>query len=224
MTNFILVPGMWLGGWAWDAVAARLREAGHDVTALSLDLRAGATLDTHIEQVTSAISDAEDVVLVGHSYGGLPVRGAADRLPARVARVIYVDSGPVPDGVSQADMGAPATVDDGLIPPPSFDPADDPVQFAGLDGMSEWILARALPHPVASAEQPLKLDSAEQPPTDLLCTTFAAQTVHQMIDEGHPFFSGLDRRDYRVHELPTGHWAMFSRPDDLAAMLSSLVA
>ena len=224
MTNFILVPGMWLGGWAWDAVAAPLRAAGHDVTALTLDLSAGTTLDTHIEQVTSAVADAEDVVLVGHSYGGLPVRGAADRVPQRVARVIYVDSGPLPDGVSQADVSPPGTVDDGLIPPPSFDPVDDPVQFAGLDGMTAWIRARAVPHPVASAESPLKLHSADQPPTDLVCTTFAAQVVHRMIDEGHPFFSGLDRRDYHVHELPTGHWAMFSRPDDLAAMLHDLVA
>lgn len=224
MTNFILVPGMWLGGWAWDAVAAPLRAAGHDVTALTLDLSPGTTLDIHIEQVTSAVADAEDVVLVGHSYGGLPVRGAADRLPERVARVIYVDSGPLPDGVSQADMGAPATVEAGLIPPPSFDPADDPVQFAGLDGMTAWIRARAVPHPVASAESPLKLHSPDQPPTDLLCTTFAAGDVHRMIEEGHPFFSGLDRRDYRVHELPTGHWAMFSRPDDLAAMLHDLVS
>ncbi len=223
MTNFILVPGMWLGGWAWDAVATRLREAGHDVTALSLDLTAEATLDTHIEQVQAAVDDAADVVLVGHSYGGLPVRGAADRLAGRIARVIYVDSGPVPDGVSQADMSAPATVDGAFIPPPSFDPADDPVQFAGLDGMTDRIRARAVPHPLASAVAPLKLDSAEQPPTDLLCTTFAAVVVHQMIEEGHPFFSGLDRRDYRVHELPTGHWAMFSRPDDLAAMLDALV-
>jgi pimeloyl-ACP methyl ester carboxylesterase len=218
------VPGMWLGGWAWDAVAARLREAGHDVSALNLDLTAGATLDTHIEQVTAAVGDATEVVLVGHSYGGLPVRGAADRLPGSVARVIYVDSGPVPDGMSQADMGPPATVDGAFIPPPSFAPADDPVLFAGLDGMAEEIRARAVPHPLASAVAPLKLGSAEQPPTDLVCTTFAAAVVHQMIDEGHPFFSGLDRRDYRVHELPTGHWAMFSRPDELAALLHSLVA
>lgn len=223
MTNFILVPGMWLGGWAWDAVATRLRDAGHDVTALDLDLTADATLDTHIGQVTAAVADAVDVVLVAHSYGGLPVRGAVDRLPGRVARVIYVDSGPVPNGMAQADMGPPATVDGAFIPPPSFDPADDPVQFAGLDGMTDRIRARAVPHPLASAVAPLKLDSPEQPPTDLLCTTFAAPVVHQMIEEGHPFFSGLDRRDYRVHELPTGHWAMFSRPGDLATMLDALV-
>lgn len=221
MTNFILVPGMWLGGWAWDAVAAPLRAAGHDVTAVDLDLSAGATLDTHLEQVTSAAGDAADVVLVGHSYGGLPVRGAADRI--KVSRVIYVDSGPLPDGVAQADVSAPASPDGVFIPPPSFDPADDPVQFAGLDGMTATLRARAVPHPLASATAPLRLTSPDQPPTDLVCTTFAAAVVHQMIDSGHPFFAGLDRRDYRVHELPTGHWAMFSRPADLAALLDSLV-
>lgn len=224
MTNFILVPGMWLGGWSWDAVATPLRKAGHDVTALDLDLTAGATVDTHISQITSALADAADVVLVGHSYGGLPVRGAVDQLPKNVARVIYVDSGPVPDGTSQSDMGGKADVDGEFVPPPSFDPVDDPVQFAGLEHMTDWIRARAVPHPLASTTSPLRLDSASQPPTELLCTTFAAAVVHQMIDEGHPFFAGLDRRDYRVHELPTGHWPMFSRPVELASMLASIAS
>ncbi|MEU0553692.1 alpha/beta hydrolase [Dactylosporangium sp. NPDC006015] len=214
MTHFILVPGMWLGGWAWDAVAAPLRSAGHDVTALSLDLRAGATLDDHISQVTAAVADAAEVVLVGHSYGGLPVRGAADLL--KVSRVIYVDSGPLPDGVSQADVSPPASPDGVFIPPPSFDPADDPVQFAGLHPSQ---FSRAVPHPLASALSPLRLSSAAQPPTDLICSTFAVADVHQMIDGDHPFFAGLDRGDYRVHELPTGHWPMLSRPADLAAVI-----
>jgi pimeloyl-ACP methyl ester carboxylesterase len=216
MTHFILVPGMWLGGWAWDAVAAPLRAAGHDVTALSLDMGPDATLETHIAQVTAAVT--ADAVLVGHSYGGLPVRGAADRVA--VSRVIYVDSGPLPDGVSQADVSPPGETDGVFIPPPSFDPADDPVQFAGL---SPALRSRAVPHPLASALSPLRLSSPAQPPTDLVCTTFAADTVQQMIDNNHPFFAGLDRTDYRVHELPTGHWAMLSRPADLAALLSSLV-
>ncbi|MET7419248.1 alpha/beta fold hydrolase [Dactylosporangium sp. NPDC005555] len=217
MTHFILVPGMWLGGWAWDAVAAPLRAAGHDVTALDLDLSAGATLDTHISQVTAAVGDAADVVLVGHSYGGLPVRGAADRV--KVARVIYVDSGPLPDGVAQADVSPPGDTDGVFIPPPSFDPADDPVQFAGL---IPALLRRAVPHPLASALSPLRLSSASQPPTELICTTFPLELVRQMIDSDHPFFAGLDRSDYRVHELPTGHWAMFSRPADLAELLIRL--
>ncbi|HTJ35520.1 MAG TPA: alpha/beta hydrolase [Dactylosporangium sp.] len=228
MTNFILVPGMWLGAWAWDAVAEPLRRDGHTVTAVTLGglaeraAEAGtATLESHIADVVAAAGGHDEVTLVGHSYGGLPVRGAADRLAGQVRRVVYVDSGPVPDGVAQADFSpGDDTAAVGDVPPPSFDPADDPAMFAGLEGRSAWILERATPHPRGSVVQPLRLRSAEQPPTDLVCSTFTKETVDGMIAAGHPFFAGLDRRDYRVRELPTGHWPMFSRPDDLAALLA----
>jgi hypothetical protein len=55
-----------------------------------------------------------------------------------------------------------------------------------------------------------------------VCNTFPVPVVREMIDAGHPFFAGLDRRDYRVHELPSGHWPMFSRPRELAAMLADI--
>ncbi|WP_433047428.1 esterase/lipase family protein [Dactylosporangium sp. CS-033363] len=224
MTNFILVPGMWLGAWAWDAVAEPLRAAGHDVTAVTLGglaERAGepATLDSHIDDIVAAAGDRGAVTLVGHSYGGLPVRGAVERLGDRVTRVAYVDSGPVPDGTAQADFSGLAEVD---VPPPSFDPADDPQQFAGLEGRSAELRARSTPHPKESVNGRLRLLKAEQPPTELVVSTFAKADAEQMIAAGHPFFAGLDRRDYRVHALPTGHWPMFSRPADLASLLAAL--
>ncbi|MFG2043301.1 esterase/lipase family protein [Dactylosporangium sp. NPDC048998] len=228
MTNFILVPGMWLGAWAWDAVAEPLRGAGHDVTAVTLGglaeraAEAGdATLDSHIADVVAAAGGRDEVTLVAHSYGGLPVRGAVERLAGRVARVVYVESGPVPDSTAQADF-TPAPEAGGDVPPPSFDPADDPVLFAGLAGRSAWIRERATPHPWPAVAAPLRLRGPDQPPTELVCCTFTKETVEGMIAGGHPFFAGLDRRDYRVHELPTGHWPMFSRPADLAALLGGL--
>ncbi|WP_433077567.1 lipase family alpha/beta hydrolase [Dactylosporangium sp. CA-052675] len=222
MTNFVLVPGMWLGAWAWDEVAEHLRAAGHDVTAVTLGglaERAGepATLETHIGDVVAAAGDAPAVVLVGHSYGGLPVRGAVERLGGRVTRAVYVDSGPVPDGTAQADFSAPGP--DADVPPPSFDPADDPGLFAGLEGRSAWIRQRCTPHPYATVTGRLRLREPLQPPTDLVVSTFTRANVERMIADGHPFVAGLDRRDYRVRELPTGHWPMFSRPADLAALL-----
>nr|BFE55770.1 hypothetical protein GCM10020063_002960 [Dactylosporangium thailandense] len=225
MTNFVLVPGMWLGAWAWDEVAEPLRAAGHDVTAVTLGglaERAGepATLESHIEDVVAAAGDAPAVVLVGHSYGGLPVRGAVERLGSRVTRVAYVDSGPVPDGTAQADFSA--GVPDADVPPPSFDPADDPVLFAGLEGRAAQIRGRCTPHPCATVAGKLRLRHPQQPPTDLVVSTFTRANVERMIADGHPFFAGLDRRDYRVRELPTGHWPMFSRPADLAAVLGGV--
>ncbi|GGM73369.1 esterase [Dactylosporangium sucinum] len=220
---------MWLGGWAWDSVAAPLRSAGHEVTAVSPDLAATATLDSHTAQVVAAVGDRSGVVLVAHSYGGFPARAAVEVLGGRLARVVYVESGPMPDGSVQADFEGPsaraaaeATVVDGLLPPPSFDPADNPVLFGGLDGLSATIRARALPHPWSTATGALRVRSLEQPPTDLVCSTFPEAAVHEMIAAGHPYFAGLDRRDYRVHALPTGHWPMFSRPSDLASLLATL--
>ncbi|GAA3451907.1 alpha/beta fold hydrolase [Dactylosporangium matsuzakiense] len=231
MTNLILVPGMWLGAWAWDAVAEPLRAAGHSVTAVTLGglaERAGeagsATLESHIDDVVAAAGRAAGpVTLVAHSYGCFPVRGAVERLGDRVTRVVYVDSGPVPDGASQAEYGGSEPDPSGAdVPPPSFDPADDPRLFAGLEGRSAWIRERATPHPHATIAAKLRLERPEQPATDLVISTFTRENVEQMIAAGHPFFAGLDRRDYRVHELPTGHWPMFSRPADLAALLDRL--
>jgi pimeloyl-ACP methyl ester carboxylesterase len=248
MTNFILVPGMWLGGWAWDAVATPLRRAGHHVTAVTLGGLAEraaeaveATLDSHIADVVEAArksgehhdrGEHGDLTLVAHSYGCVPVRGAVEHLEGRVKRVIYVDSGPLPDGAAQADFGGPqaraeterSLIDGYLIPPPTFDPADDPVLCAGLDGMAAWIRDRATPHPWATAAAHLRLRSTDQPPTDLVCNTFPEPMVREMIEAGHPFFAGLDHRDYRIHELPTGHWPMFSRPRELAALLADIAA
>jgi pimeloyl-ACP methyl ester carboxylesterase len=164
MTTFVLVPGAWLGGLAWDGVATRLRGDGHDVypvTLSGLGERAAAgspdtDLDTHIDDIVSVIDDnnLRDVVLVGHSYGGVPVTGAADRRADRVREMVFVDSGPAPNGVAQADF-SPAEAREAtdrlvaeqgngwLMPPIAFDPAEDPVNLAGLDGRGVIVVATA---------------------------------------------------------------------------------
>src|SRR5687768_12643354 len=110
MTQFVLVPGAWLGGWAWRDVAERLRRAGHDAYPVTLTglgervhlARPEVDLEMHIADVTNLVEfeDLADVVLVGHSYAGLVVEGVADRIPDRVAKVVYLDTGPMPDGWS----------------------------------------------------------------------------------------------------------------------------
>lgn len=225
---------MWLGAWAWDAVAEPLRRAGHEVHAVTLagvaerapEAASGEVdLDRHVADIVGLIEreDLRDVVLVGHSYGGVPARVVADRTPERVARVVYVDSGPLPDGVSQADVGG--RPEGATVPPPSWDPADDPTNNAGLDAATVALLhERATAHPAGSATQPVRLRKPEQPPTDLVLTTLPIDAVRAMIDGNDPFFTGLDRRDYRLHELPTGHYPMFSRPAELAELLAGLGA
>lgn len=244
MTDIVLVPGMWLGAWAWEAVTEPLRAAGHrvhPVTLTGVAERAGepgaaaADLDTHTDELVELLieKDLRDVLLVGHSYGGFPVTAAADRLPERIARVVYVDSGPVPDGVAQFDLNEPdeqarlrATLVGGgaLLPPPPWDPEQDPVLQAGLaEPALTWLRERSTPHPFGSATQPIRRP-ADPPvvPTTLIACLFPLAQVRAMIDSGHPFFAGLAGADLRA--LPTGHWPMFSEPERLAELLAELAS
>ncbi|QXJ19654.1 alpha/beta fold hydrolase [Actinomadura graeca] len=108
MATFVLVPGHWFGGWVWDEVAAVLRAAGHEVHAVTLRgvaERAGEAapevdVDAHAADILAVIEDGglDEVVLVAHSGGNMAATTVADRAPGRVARVVYVDSGPMPSG------------------------------------------------------------------------------------------------------------------------------
>jgi len=224
---FVLVPGMWLGGWVWDAVADRLRADGH--TALPVTLTGvgdrlaedgpDVDLETHVADVLAAIDAAPgEVVLVGHSYGGLPVTAAAARRPGRVARVVYVDSGPLPDGTRQMDLGEPLD-GTGPVPPRSWDPAEDPAMLAGLDDAALALLrSRATTHPYGSVAQPLRRGGELTAPVTLVACLFTPEQIAEMRAAGHPFFAGLG--DATILPLPTGHWPMLSQPSRLAALLA----
>src|SRR5215204_3388091 len=113
----VLVPGACLGGWAWREVAARLRRFGHEVfpvTLTGLGERAhlasrDVDLETHIADVLGLLDyeDLRDAVLVGHSYAGVVVTGAADRRPERLNAVVYLDCSPLPAGMAIADAQPP---------------------------------------------------------------------------------------------------------------------
>lgn len=120
MANYVLVHGGWFGGWCWDKVVPLLQAAGHTVFAPSLTgmgdkaalLTPEVNLDTHIQDVVSLIEteDLQQVILVGHSYSGMVITGVADRVPGRIARLVYLDAFIPRDGQSLADsvpmMGA----------------------------------------------------------------------------------------------------------------------
>jgi pimeloyl-ACP methyl ester carboxylesterase len=117
MAEYVLVGGAWLGGWCWRPVARRLRDNGHEAypaTLTGLGERAHLAspevdLETHVTDVVNLIEYEGlcDVVLVGHSYGGLVVTGAADRVPGRVSRLVYLDTTPLPDGGALFDKFPP---------------------------------------------------------------------------------------------------------------------
>ncbi|MFC4017940.1 alpha/beta fold hydrolase [Micromonospora sp. GCM10011542] len=239
MATFVLVPGFWLGAWAWREVTATLRAQGHEVYPMTLTGVAERAhlagpqvgLETHTTDIVRLIEveDLRDVLLVGHSGGGMPVAQAADRIPERIARVVYVESGPLPDGTAQFDTVPPeeqerlrALIGAGhLLPPPAWDPAADPQNLAGLDESTLALLrARATPHPLGAATEPVRRTGGRPAPTALVASTFPLDVVEQMIGQGHPFFAGLAGGE--LHALPTGHWPMLSEPKALADVLDRI--
>ncbi|GIF71474.1 hypothetical protein Asi02nite_09920 [Asanoa siamensis] len=206
----------------WDAVAERLRAAGDraiGVTLAGVGDRADegdADLEQHVADIIAAARGQENVVLVGHSYAGLPVTAAAARVPVR--RVIYVDSGPLPDGTRQLDMGPPPE-STGPVPPRDWDPVADPDLLRGLDAEALALLEkRATTHPYASVAQPLRRGGSLNPPAGLIACTFSLEQITAMRAAGHPFFASVGD-DVRISELPTGHWPMLSEPAKLADLL-----
>ncbi|WP_433212059.1 alpha/beta fold hydrolase [Microtetraspora malaysiensis] len=240
MTTYVLVPGLWLGAWAWQGVASHLREDGHaayPVTLTGLADRSHLaapelTLDTHIDDIVNLITyeDLRDVVLVGHSLGGAAVTGAADRVPDRIARVVYLESGPVPDGVAPIDMAgrefAEARVRDGWrYPLPAWE--DLEASGASLAGLGpaerELMRSRATDQPLGTITAPIRLTGAfDRLPKTLISSSFPLAQVKALIADGHPLFAPLAGPEWELRELPTGHWPMLSRPADTAALLAEL--
>src|SRR5512144_2818647 len=113
-STWVLVHGAWGGGWQWADVERRLRARGHDVRRVMLTglgervhlARADVGLDVHVEDVVNAIlwEDLRDVVLLGHSYGGMVIAGAAERVPERIRRLVFVDAYVPEDGDSVASI------------------------------------------------------------------------------------------------------------------------
>lgn len=245
MATYVLVPGAWLGAWAWDRVAEQLRARGHAVYPMALTglgerkhlARPDVGLETHIQDIVNQIevADLRDVILVAHSYGGVPVTGAADRLVDRLASVVYVDTGPIPADTAFIDFEPEqraateqkvAEQGDGwLIPPISVEelaeamPDETPERVAA-------IVARMTPQPFGTYTEPLRLSNpalATVPKVAVL-NSFPESVVRELMAAGHPIGVMLSGPEWRFVELPTSHWPMFTRPDDLATVLDEIGA
>lgn len=241
-TTYVLVPGFWLGASVWSAVAERLRERDHVVHAIDLPgmgarahLASPTTdLTVHIDELVRFLADQDlrDVVLVGHSYGALVATGAADRAPERVARLVYLDAGPLPDGFAQADFEGPEaraaqqelvdTVGDGWrLPPPPWATLATGVPQVDDDAVAT-LAAASQPQPWNTATQPVDLTGAwtALPRTGVLCT-FTVEQIREMAPVV-PALAHMADGDWTFVELPTWHWPMVSRPTELADVLMSV--
>lgn len=235
MANYVLVPGFWLGAWAWDQVAQKLRAAEHQVRAVTLtglaeragELSPEIGVETHVVDILAAMDGLEEVVLVGHSGASVPVTAVADRHPERLSRVVYVDTAPLPSGVAVIDFNDEVTqkawraqVGDGhALDAPYFEQGEG--KFAGLT-KEHWaqIRAKATPQPwgavTQSVQRPQQIPAT---PKTMVASTMPLAVIRELIASGNPAFAPLGTPEWTFAELPTGHWPMFSRPADLAALL-----
>jgi pimeloyl-ACP methyl ester carboxylesterase len=172
MAVFVLVHGGSHGGWCYQKVARLLQAAGHVVYTPTLTgladrkhlLTPETDLETHVIDIANLVEfeDLTDVILVGHSYGGMVITGAADRLPDRVGHRVYLDAAYPGNGESMMDCSPPAlrevirqfvcVVDgvEGIVLPDNLHGVTDPA-------MLEWMRPRLTPHPWKSADQKLAL-------------------------------------------------------------------
>ncbi len=227
-TPIILVPGFWLGAWAWDEVVSLLRAEGQDVTALTLPGlesrdadRSLISFDDHVTAICAAIEAAgAPVVLAVHSATGFSGYAASDRVPERIAAMVYVDTTP---GKGAVD--------------PAFEGVEKPMAWEeiqaeeNLDGLSEAQLAtfreRAVPVPGSLIREAHEFtnDARLAIPTTIIVTGYSSEAYRQYAQE-HPdwaFLAGLgELRNVTWVDLPTSHWPMWSRPAEVAAIIGGV--
>jgi pimeloyl-ACP methyl ester carboxylesterase len=226
-TPIVLVPGFWLGAWAWDEVAATLRADGHDVTAVTLpglesadSDRSSITLADHVDAICEAVASAgPPVVLAVHSGAGFAGYAVTDRIPEQIAAMVYVDSAPG-TGALDADF-------EGVEKPL---PSQEELEAEeNLDGLSEEQLAtfrrRAVPQPGGVVREAAELtnDARLDVPSTVICTGYTSEQYKAAVAEGYAWLGGLTEvRNVTWVDLPTSHWPMWSRPQELAAIIGDI--
>ena len=226
MADFLLVAGAWLGSWAWDEVVPELHTAGHDTHPLTLSGLAEkrgvpAGQQTHVQDIVDEVErrDLREVILVGHSYSGIPVGQAAERIGDRLARVVFVDSNVPTDGesfISRWPAGR-AMVQAAIADGKGFWAPLTSADFDGQDLTGEQIariVRGSTPHPGATLTEPAVL---ARPLGEL-----AATYIKCLLDGDEPsddVAALLTSEHWHLVEMDTGHWPMFSRPRQLARIL-----
>ena len=231
MATIVLAHGAWSAAWAWKKMRPLMADAGHTFftpTQTGLGERAhlaqpSIDLETHIADLLAVIDveDLRDVVLLGHSYGGMIATAVADRIPERIAQLIYVDAFVPRDGQSLAvlvgaefeEMRAKAAAADGWrIPPPPIAPDTSPEDRA-------WIDVRRTPQPIKCFEQPLALRNGEprMPRTYIRAMNNKQQIFGQFAERAR------SESGWTSLEIASTHSPNVTAPTELMALLSPLL-
>jgi transposase/pimeloyl-ACP methyl ester carboxylesterase len=228
MSTIVLVHGAWLGGWCWRDLVPVLRAAGAEVytpTLTGLGERAHlgtpqTGLETHIRDVANVLEyeDLREVVLVGHSYAGLVIAGAADRVPRRVAHLVYLAANLPRPGRSLFDSwsvaGRRAVEEEARAAGAGWRwplPADLGATGADLGPEAlAWLRSKAVGQPLRTFAEPLRLahPALAVPRTYVRCTAEGTALPDEVTGAG-----------WQVREVAAGHWPMFSAPRALGALL-----
>ena len=226
-TPIILVPSFWIGAWAWDEVAEALRAAGYDVTALTLPGlesvdadRSAITFADHVDAICDAVTAAgRPVVLAVHSGAGAPGYAVTDRIPEQIAAMVYVDTGPA-KGALDPDFSAVEK------PMPSLEKLAAEENVDGLTKEQlETFRRRAVSEPGAALRGSAELtnDARLDVPSTVICTGYTSAQYKDAVKEGQTWLGGLNElRNVTYVDLPTSHWPMWSRPQELAQIIGDV--
>jgi pimeloyl-ACP methyl ester carboxylesterase len=235
MATFVVAHGAWSAAWAWKKVRPLLRARGHEIftpTYTGLGERAhqatpGIGLQTHVDDVLGVLTceDLRDVVLVGHSYGGMVATVVADRAPERLRRIVYLDAFVPRDGQSLSDLlpvdlrarmheGARTQGGGWRVPPNPLPPDTSEADAA-------WVLPRRVMQPLGTFDEPARLTGAgaHLPRTYIYCTRRAPDDVFG------PFAERARREPgWQYYELDASHSPNVTAPDALAALLHAIAS
>lgn len=231
--TFVLVHGAWHGGWCWRRLIDLLTARRHEVfapTLTGLGERAHLAdlpidLSTQIEDVVRVMQyeDLSDVVLVGHSYGGLVVSGVTERLENKIKSIVFLDAFVPDNGMSLSDYWPPdrrkqfedmaATTGGKTIPPPSA------AFFKVNEKDQAWVDSRCVPHPYPCFTEKMKLTGARE--------RIGKKAYVRAADYPSPYFSMFYDKykvdpAWRTYALPCGHDVMIDMPERLTDILEEV--
>ncbi|AXJ11566.1 alpha/beta fold hydrolase [Arthrobacter sp. PM3] len=229
-STILLIPGHWLGAWAWDAVLEHLTSLGHRAIPLTLPGldetdtdRMTRTLDEQAAAIERAArANSGPVVVVAHSGANAPVSLVLNQHPGLINRVIWVDSGPATPGIAFApDFPQEA---EGLSLPP-FEMLGEQASLEGLNAdQLQRFRERAVsePGPVLRQIVHVTNDARFDVPTTFVCCSMTSSQITELTKAGHPMFAEVaNLKSVHYVDLPTGHWPMWSRPSDLARIIAA---